>query len=78
MVGFSNALFFRSGQKSIVIRLLEYNADVNKKDVEGRSALMASSYKNHFDIVSILLQAGADPNVSAFDKTNSGIPYFTK
>ena len=41
---------------------LEKEADVNAKDNEGRTALMAASNYGHTEIVSMLLEMGADVN----------------
>ncbi len=38
--------------------------DVNAQDELGMSALIAASVKGHTGIVSVLLQAGADPNLA--------------
>lgn len=57
---------FRSGHERVVRRLLEYGADVDKQDTEGRTALMAAAFMDHAQIVRILLENGASPNVNIF------------
>lgn len=44
--------------------MLKCGANVDKQDTEGRTALMAAAFMDHANIVSILLDNGADPNVS--------------
>ena len=43
--------------------LIEYNASVNSKDIYGRTALNIATEHSHLDVVCLLLQAGADPNI---------------
>lgn len=40
--------------------LLSHGADVNKTDLEGRTALIAAAYMGHTEIVNHLLDHGAD------------------
>lgn len=47
----------------MVQRLLKCGANVDKQDAEGRTALMAAAFMDHANIVSILLDNGATPNV---------------
>ena len=35
---------------------------INLRDIEGKSALTAAAYHRHYDIASLLLKKGADPN----------------
>lgn len=49
-----------SGHEEIVRLLIADGADVNKTDLEGRTALIAAAYMGHTDIVTHLLDHGAD------------------
>ena len=46
---------------------MEYGANVNKADKEGRTSLIAASYMGHGDIVRHLLARGADINHQDID-----------
>lgn len=48
--------------------LAEGSFDINKKDKEGDTALIAAANNGHETIVKMLLEAGADPNI----KSDSG------
>ena len=50
----------RDGRSDIVHVLLEANADVNKKDHEGRTALSMAAREGHGIVVQMLLGAGSD------------------
>jgi len=58
----------KNGEKSELKFLLEKRADVNEKDTEGTTALMAAVSQGRIDIVKVLIDKGADVNV----KDNSG------
>jgi hypothetical protein len=47
--------------------LLIYGADVNAKDVYGKTALFHAVHAKHADIVTALLKAGADAAIAAYD-----------
>lgn len=51
------------GYTQIVSILLENDAYVNARDINGNTALMRASYKGHKQIVSMLLDNGADMNM---------------
>ena len=60
----------REGYTKVVKMMLEANADVNAKDIEGWTALMLASiipYNNYTEIVKLLLEAGADVNAKDKD-----------
>lgn len=52
-----------SGDVARIGALLEGGADVNARDDQGRTPVMAATYGNHVEAVSALLRAGADVNV---------------
>ncbi len=58
----------KNGEKSKSKILLEKRADVNEKDTDGTTALMAAVSYGRIDIVKALIKNGADVNV----KDNSG------
>lgn len=49
-----------SGHEEIVKLLLAHGANVNKTDLEGRTALIAAAYMGHTEIVNHLLDHDAD------------------
>jgi len=51
-----------TGQSEIVKVLLKYDADVNCKNIDGISALLASVQQRHLETVVFLLSNGADVN----------------
>jgi hypothetical protein len=55
-------LLLRGGHEDIVIKLLEHQAEVNKADNDGRTALIAAAYMGHAEIVQDLLNYNADVN----------------
>ena len=55
------------GHEEVVLKLLEYGANVNKADKEGRTPLIAASYMGHGEIVRHLLARGADINHEDID-----------
>ena len=46
---------------------LDSGADINQKDVNGKTALMHAAYKGHVAIVKFLLENGADPDIEDRD-----------
>lgn len=46
-----------------VSRLIKQGADVNKRHTLGWTPLLVAAVNEHYDIVEILLEAGADPNL---------------
>ncbi|CAD7928023.1 unnamed protein product [Amoebophrya sp. A120] len=61
-----------NGQKAVVEYLLAYNpplgSDPNAKSAEGRTALHRACFNGHCEVVTLLLQNGADPRIK--DKMN--------
>ncbi|PIO58947.1 ankyrin repeat protein, partial [Teladorsagia circumcincta] len=50
----------KAGHRDIVSRLLKAHASVDKKDSEDRTALMAAAFMDHWEIVELLLDHGAE------------------
>ncbi|MEM6254727.1 MAG: ankyrin repeat domain-containing protein [Cyanobacteria bacterium P01_D01_bin.156] len=53
----------RDGFTEIAYLLIEYDADVNWIDGEGVTPLILASFKDHIDIVRLLLAHGADTTI---------------
>jgi hypothetical protein len=53
-----------NGQTVQVVNGLEKGIDVNKRDAEGRTALMYASYNGHTEIVKVLIEKGAMVNMA--------------
>ncbi len=53
----------RSGDIEAVRSQLDQGADVHRRDANGATALIAAAYGNHVEVVSLLVEAGADVNV---------------
>jgi ankyrin repeat protein len=53
--------------------LLALKADVNAKQADGGTSLMAASQNGHLDVVQALLAAKADVNARAFDEKAESI-----
>lgn len=51
------------GDTKRVLKLLEKNADINAKDTQGRTPVMAATHGNKADTVKELIRAGADINL---------------
>ena len=66
-----NASFGGCG-KDIMLAILEHGANVNDTDKWNRTALMAACDKRNADAVHVLLNAGADPNISSNFEGNEG------
>lgn len=60
-------LTFFSHTKSLIKILKSPNLNINITDKEGCSALFIASYKKNAKIMKMLLEAGADPNLSTND-----------
>ena len=52
-----------AGDVAVVEQLLKQNANINRQDVRGRTAVMAATHGHHADVVRALIQAGADINI---------------
>ncbi|MEA5466671.1 ankyrin repeat domain-containing protein [Leptothoe sp. PORK10 BA2] len=53
----------RDGFTEIALVLIDHGADVNWIDGEGVTPLILAAFKNHLDLVQLLLAHGADPTV---------------
>ncbi|MBY0158545.1 ankyrin repeat domain-containing protein [Cytobacillus firmus] len=51
------------GNTEQVRQLLQSGANIDATDEQGRTAVMAATYRNHVDMVDALIQAGADINI---------------
>ena len=58
------------GDKEAVLKLLQEGADINVRDVQGRTPVMIATYQHNTDMVRALLQAGADVNIRDNNKEN--------
>ena len=50
---------------------MNYKADINQRDVYGRTALMLASKLGHTSIVKLLIQSGADSQLIDDDKKSA-------
>ena len=55
------------GVKEVVQEAINKGADVNTKEMYGKTPLQAASFEEHIEIVSLLLAAGADANAKDND-----------
>ena len=55
----------RGGHLDAMRALLDAGADVNERMPDGTSALVLAVYNAHYELASVLLERGADPNASA-------------
>ena len=58
------------GDKEAVLKLLQEGADINVRDVQGRTPVMIATYQHNTDMVRMLLQEGADINIRDNNKEN--------
>ena len=59
-----------TGRLDIVVQLLRAGANVNAENKKGYRALYRAAYKDHVELVKLLLVAGAEPKaVNAHEKT---------
>lgn len=58
-------------RNAIVTLLLDHNSDVDFRDADGKTPLMVATLRAQFDVVTALLERGADPN--AVDKQGKNI-----
>jgi len=58
----------QEGYLSIAQRLIQCNADINKRNIDGMTSLMLAAQRGHDDIVQDLINNGADVNM----QTNRG------
>ena len=52
-----------AGDTPAVQRLLEAGADIDARDAQGRTAVMAATHGNRVDAVRALIEAGADIDI---------------
>jgi ankyrin repeat protein len=55
----------RAGQIEAAVALIEAGADVNQTLTDGTSALVLATINAHWELASVLLDQGADPNAAA-------------
>jgi ankyrin repeat protein len=55
----------RAGQIEAAVALIEAGADVNQTLTDGTSALVLATINAHWELASVLLDKGADPNAAA-------------
>ncbi|MGG4345471.1 ankyrin repeat domain-containing protein [Paenibacillus lautus] len=55
--------YAEQGNTEQVRQLLQAGANINATDEQGRTAVMAATYRNHVGTVEALIQAGADINI---------------
>ncbi len=60
---YGQMLLFRADAERARL-LLEFGAPVDHQDQEGRTALWIAAHRNRFELVQVLLGAGADPNLA--------------
>ena len=53
-----------------VLQLLDAGADINARDEQGRTAIMAATHSNHPGVVKALIEAGADVNIQDHRRDN--------
>jgi ankyrin repeat protein len=58
------------GDREAALKLLQEGADINARDVQGRTPVMIATYQHHTEMVRELLQAGADVNIRDNNKEN--------
>ncbi|WP_213579869.1 ankyrin repeat domain-containing protein [Paenibacillus lautus] len=58
------------GNTEQVRQLLQSGANIDATDEQGRTAVMAATYRNHVDTVDALIQAGADINIQDHQLNN--------
>ncbi|HWJ47523.1 MAG TPA: ankyrin repeat domain-containing protein, partial [Candidatus Udaeobacter sp.] len=59
------------GVKETVKVLIEHHADMNRKDVKGRTALMHAAAGHLSDAIPLLLENGADPNARDYEGSSA-------
>ena len=62
----------QQNQSSLIPILLEHHAEMDTTDGKGRTALMTAASEGHFEIVDLLIKAGANSNVK--DVEGNGQP----
>lgn len=54
---------YRGTVRSIQLLLAHPKIEVNKRDIDGQTALLVAAKRGHTRIVELLLEAGADPSL---------------
>jgi uncharacterized protein len=62
------------GDTARVLELLQQGADINARDAQGRTPVMAATYGNRIEMVAALIKAGADVNLRD-DRLNNPFLY---
>ena len=64
-----------SGNKTMVKKLLTFkNVLINARSKNGKTALIIAATRGHLDIVKILFNIGANPNLMQFKKSKKPCP----
>jgi ankyrin repeat protein len=58
------------GDQEAVLKILQEGADINVRDVQGRTPAMIATYQHNTEMVRALLQVGADVNIRDNNKEN--------
>lgn len=61
----------KNGHVKVISQLLEKNAEIDYKDYDGWTALFWACWKEKDEVVAILLDANADPNICRITKNRS-------
>ena len=61
----------KNGHGKVISQLLEKNAEIDYKDYDGWTALFWACWKEKDEVVEILLDANADPNICRISKNRS-------
>lgn len=62
--------YAEQGNTELVEQLLQSGANINATNEQGRTAVMAATYRNHVETVEALIQAGADINIRDHQRNN--------
>jgi uncharacterized protein len=63
-------LSVQRGDRGTTSKLLQEGADINVRDVQGRTPVMIATYQHNTEMVRELIQAGADINIRDNNKEN--------
>jgi uncharacterized protein len=57
-----------SGNKVIIEKLISKKADLDQKDIQGKTALIYAAFNNNLEIAQLLIKAGANSKLSDNEK----------